>query len=127
MRLRVVVAEDNAAFLQEFISILGAEFEIVATAADGRAALEHICRCRPDVAVLDLQMPLLNGIEVTKELIANPPAPAIVVCSVETDPEIVEAARQAGALGFVFKTSMANDLITAVKSAARGEFFASRY
>jgi|ERR1700756_630464 DNA-binding NarL/FixJ family response regulator len=125
MRLRIVVAEDNPEFLKEFVSVLSGEFEIVATAADGRAALECIARCQPDVVVLDLEMPVLNGIEVTRALREDPPKPAVVICSVETDPEIVDAAREAGALGYVFKPRIATDLIKAVKAAGRGESFVS--
>jgi DNA-binding NarL/FixJ family response regulator len=70
-------------------------------------------------------MPGLNGIEITKELAKDPLSPAVVICSVENDPEIVEAARQAGALGYVFKARVAEDLIAAVKSAADGQSFVS--
>ena len=125
MRLRIVVAEDNPAFLRELTAFLGNEFEIVATATDGRAALECIACCHPDVAVMDLEMPVLNGLEATRQLMQVPPNPAVVICSVETDPEIVDAAREAGALGYVFKPRMASDLIPAVKTAARGESFVS--
>ena len=120
MKLRIVVADDNTAFLARILSVVATEFEIVATAADGRSALECIRLLRPNVAVLDLEMPGLNGIEVTKELTKAPSSPAVVICSVENDPEIVEAARQAGALGYVFKARVAEDLIVAVKSAADG-------
>jgi DNA-binding NarL/FixJ family response regulator len=125
MKLRVVVADDNTEFLQKSISVLGTECEVVATAADGQSALECVRRWRPDVVVLDLGMPVLNGIDVTKELMKHQPSPAIVICSIESDPEIVEAARQAGALGYVFKARVQQDLLVAVKSAARGQSFVS--
>jgi DNA-binding NarL/FixJ family response regulator len=70
-------------------------------------------------------MPFLNGIEIARELRKLTQAPAIVICSVENDEEIIEAARQAGALGYVFKMRMAQDLVVAVKSAARGVPFVS--
>ena len=125
MKLRIVVADDNAAFLARLDSVLATEFDVVATATDGRSALEHIRLWRPSVAVLDLEMPGLNGIEVTKELTKDPSSPAVVICSVENDPEIVEAGRYAGALGYVFKARVAEDLIVAVKLAARGQSFVS--
>src|SRR3981189_3649252 len=125
MRLRIVVVDDSASFLDKFVSVLGAEFDVVATAMDGKSALESIRSCRPDVVVLDLEMPLLNGIEVTRELAKQHPSPAIVICSVERDPEVVEAAQQAGALGYVFKSRVATDLVEAVKSVARGQSFIS--
>jgi|SRR5580692_12313036 CheY-like chemotaxis protein len=92
MKLRIVVADDNPEFLDVVVSILRIEFEVVATAADGKAALKCICRHRPDVAVLDLTMPALNGLDVTKEVAKHSAGPAVVICSVETDLEIVEAA-----------------------------------
>jgi DNA-binding NarL/FixJ family response regulator len=70
-------------------------------------------------------MPGLTGLEVTRELAKSPSRPAVVICSVENDPEIVEAARQAGALGYVFKARVAEDLIVAVKSVASGRSFVS--
>ena len=66
---------------------------------------------------------MLNGIEVTRELAKH--SPAVVICSVETDPDIVEAARQAGALGYVFKIRVHKDLILAMKSALQGKPFVS--
>jgi two-component system response regulator DegU len=125
MKLRIVVADDNKAFLVMMVSLVATEFEVVATAADGRSALECIRLCRPDVVVLDLEMPGLNGIELTKELIKDSSSPAVVICSVENAPEIVEAALQAGILGYVFKARVAADLVAAVKSAARGQSFVS--
>jgi len=117
------VADDNPAFLRELISLLTAEFEVVATAADGKSALDLIRRYKPDLVVLDLAMPILNGIELTRELAKH--SPSVVICSVETDPEIVEAARQVGALGYVFKVRVKRDLILAVKSAVQGRPFVS--
>jgi DNA-binding NarL/FixJ family response regulator len=125
MKLRIVVADDNTAFLAKLVSVLATEFEVVATSRDGKSALECIRLWQPNVVVLDLEMPGINGIEVAKELIKSPSSPAVVICSVENDPEVVEAARQAGALGYVFKARLAEDLIAAVKSVSRGQSFVS--
>jgi DNA-binding NarL/FixJ family response regulator len=122
-RLRIIVADDNPAFLRELTSLLAPEFDVVATAANGRSALDLIRRYKPDLVVLDLGMPLLNGIEVTRELAKH--SPPVVICSVETDPEVVEAAQRAGALAYVFKVRIEKDLILAVKSALQGKPFAS--
>lgn len=77
----------------------------------------------PDAAVLDLRMPVLNGIEVTREARKLAPSPAIVICSVENDPDIIESAKRAGALSYVLKLHTNRDLITAVKSVAHGKSF----
>jgi len=125
MKLRIVVADDNPAFLAKLVSVLATEFEVVDTSADGKSALECIRLWQPNVVVLDLEMPGINGIEVAKELIKSPSSPAVVICSVENDPEIVEAARRARALGYVFKPRVAEDLIAAVKAVARRQSFVS--
>ena len=124
-RLRVLLADDNSAFLQKITSLLAIEFDVVATATDGNSALDLIRRYVPDLAVLDLGMPGLNGIEVMQELAKSSQDPPIVICSVETDSEIVEAARQAGALGYVFKLWVEKDLILAVQLALQGKSFVS--
>ena len=125
MRLRIVIADDNPEFLERFVSVLKAEFDIVGTAKDGLAALELAARLQPDVAVLDIEMPGLNGIEVTRKLSRNYPSIAIVICSVNMEPDVVVAAREAGARGYVFKSRVASDLVSAVKAAASGTFFTS--
>ena len=126
MTLRVVAADDNSRFLQTIISELeAASFEVVETASDGRSALECVLRNKPDVIVLDLIMPGLNGIEVTRELRKNGIAAAIIICSVESDEQTIDAAREAGAQGYVFKTRMAKDLVPAVRAVSSGEVFIS--
>jgi len=115
-RLRILVADDNPELLKELTFLLGVEFEVIATATDGKSALELIRRDKPDVAVLDLAMPMLNGIQVTEHLAKD--GPPVVICSVETDPEIVEASRRAGALAYVFKSRIEKDLIATVRSVA---------
>jgi len=127
MKLKVVVADDNPAVLRRHVSLLEAEFDVVSTAENGQSALECIRRYKPEIVVLDLGMPLLNGIEVIRELRKLGPNPAVVICSVEQDPEIIEAAQQAGALGYVFKLRIHQDLIRAVKSVVRGESFISSW
>jgi two-component system response regulator DesR len=82
--------------LQEPVSLVAVEFDVVATAADGKSKLDLIIRYQPDLVVLDLQMPELDGMEVTRELAKHSPSPPVVICSVETDPEVVEAVRRAG-------------------------------
>ena len=125
--LRVVVADDHPGMLNRLISILESEFLVVVAAENGQLALERVKEYRPDVVILDLEMPVLDGVATTRELKKLPFAPAVVICSVQNDPAIVEAAHQAGAMGYVFKTCINQDLIEAVKSAARGEYFVSSH
>src|ERR1700747_3744515 len=122
---RIMVVDDSVLFLQELVSLLATEFDVVATAGDGKSALDLIKRYQPDLVVLDLEMPELDGIEVTKELAKNPQSPPVVICTVETDPDVVEAARQEGALAYVFKIRIHKDLILAIKLALQGKPFVS--
>jgi two-component system response regulator DegU len=126
MKLRIVAADDSPIFLEKLVSILELEFDVVKTARDGKSSLEVILECQPDVAVLDLEMPGLNALEITRELMEHNPRPAIVICSVEHDPVVVAAALKAGVLGYVFKARAARDLNAAVKSAARGQSLVSK-
>lgn len=125
MKLRVVVADDNPRMLDLLVSLLRTEFDVVATAGDGASARECIQRFKPHVAVLDIVMPQINGIELTREMSMNGHPTRMVICSIENDDETIAAARDAGALGYVFKPRMARDLISAVKSAAAGRPFSS--
>jgi DNA-binding NarL/FixJ family response regulator len=125
MKLRIVIADDNLEFLRQFASLLQNEFDIVAALGDGGLALEAIRSLRPDVAVLDLRMPVLDGIQLTKRLQDESHSPAVVICSVEEDQEFVEAAQHAGALGYVFKSRITRDLLDAVRSATQGRSFVS--
>jgi DNA-binding NarL/FixJ family response regulator len=126
VKLRIVIADDNPAVLRQYLFLMENEFDIVATAPDGALALEAIRCFRPDVAVLDIAMPVLGGIDLTKILQREPYCPAVVICTIENDQEFIEAAQYAGALGYVFKTHVAKDLIVAVKLAANGQSFVSR-
>jgi DNA-binding NarL/FixJ family response regulator len=126
MKLRIVAADDSPIVLEKLVSILEIEFDVVKTATDGASSLEILLKCQPDVAVLDLEMPGLNGLEITRELMKVSPRPAIVICSVEHDLEVVGAALKAGALGYVFKSRAARDLNAAVKSVASGQSFVSK-
>ncbi|HWC17161.1 MAG TPA: response regulator transcription factor, partial [Terriglobales bacterium] len=115
MKLRVIVADDNPRMLDQLVSLLRSEFEVVATAADGAAARECIQRYKPDVAVLDIVMPQINGIALTREVSMNSHSTRVVICSVESDRDTIEAAHTAGALAYVLKPRIARDLVPAVK------------
>jgi DNA-binding NarL/FixJ family response regulator len=122
-KLRVVVADDHPMWLLMLASILGAKCEVVATATDGKSALQCISQFDPDVAVLDLSMPGFSGLEVTRELMSKGRKPAVVICSAHVMPDIIEAIREAGASGFVSKHRCTQDLLPAIEAAASGRSF----
>ena len=125
MKLRILIADDNQKSLFALVKALSLEFDVIATATNGQSALEQIRRLQPSVAVLDLNMPELNGIEVAREIVRQRLSCAVVICSVEKAPEFIEAALAAGALGYVFKRRLNQDLSIAVQRAAHGESFIS--
>jgi DNA-binding NarL/FixJ family response regulator len=122
---RIIVADDNQPFLQKLTSTLVTEFDIVATAPDGEAALNLIRRHKPDAVVLDLAMPVFNGLEVIRKLKENADCPAVVICSVETDPEVIAATGRAGAVAYVLKSRVEKDIVLAVRCAVQDKSFVS--
>jgi DNA-binding NarL/FixJ family response regulator len=122
---RIIVADDNAKVLLTLVSALSKDFDVVATAIDGRSALNYILQLQPFLAVLDLNMPELSGIDVTREIMRLRLTCVVVICSVESDLELISAAQLAGALGYVLKRRLNKDLVAAVKRAASGEVFFS--
>lgn len=122
---RVVLADDQSEILQSAQQILGDEFRIVGIAENGAVAVELAARLSPDVLVLDISMPVQSGIEAACHLKEAGSTTRVVFMTVNTEPEFVEAALFAGALGYVLKPSLASDLVPAVWAAMDGATFIS--
>ncbi|GAB2614333.1 response regulator transcription factor [Streptomyces capparidis] len=122
-RLRVVVVDDHPAMRAGVVALLGAEpgFDIVGEASDGRAGVELVERLRPDVALLDLRMPVLDGVAATAEIIAGPTATRVLILTTYDTDEEIERAVEAGAVGYLLKDATRDQLTEAVRAAARGE------
>lgn len=123
--IRVLICEDQALVRAGYVTIFSAQpdMEVVGEAADGRAAIEAAEELRPDVAVMDIRMPLLDGIEATRRL-AGPDSTArtkiLVVTTFNVDEYVYEALR-AGASGFLLKDAPPVELVNGVRTIARGE------
>jgi DNA-binding NarL/FixJ family response regulator len=123
--IRVLICEDHAVIRAGYAAIFNSQpdLDVVGEAADGPAGLEAALRLEPDVIVMDIQMPLMDGIEVTARLagagVANP-AKILVVTNFNVD-KYVYAALKAGASGFLLKDSPPEELINGVRTIARGE------
>jgi DNA-binding NarL/FixJ family response regulator len=124
-RARVLLADDHEAFLEVETRLLKPEFEVVETVRDGRAAVEAAARLAPDVVVLDISMPVLDGIEAIRLLRAAGARAKFVFLTVHSDEDYVRAALAAGAVGYVIKSRLASDLLPALREALAGRRFIS--
>src|SRR3954470_12445641 len=119
---RVMVVDDHPMWRDAVARDLQeAGHEVVATAADGAEAVRRAPAARPEVVVLDLQLPLVSGVEVTRALVAMPAPPRILVLSASGEHEDVLEAVKAGATGYLVKSASREELLDAVASTALGE------
>jgi two-component system, NarL family, response regulator NreC len=127
MSLRILLADDHTLVRQGLRKVLEErpEWEVVAEAGEGREAVRLAEQFKPDVCVLDVAMPLLNGIEATRQIARRVPNTRILVLSMYSDEAYVAQILQAGAAGYILKDSADVDLIQAVSEVARGKSFFS--
>ncbi len=123
MTLRIVVADDHAIVREGLRALLAAVdgYELVGTAATGPAAVRAAVTLKPDVMVMDIQMPGMNGIDATREITRVAPDVAVLVLTMFEDDESVFAAMRAGALGYVLKGASPDNMIRAIGAVASGE------
>jgi DNA-binding NarL/FixJ family response regulator len=121
--IRVVLAEDHAVVRAGLERLLATtdDIEVVAGAEDGAQAVELVAEHRPDVVLMDLSMPNLNGIEATKQIVEANEGVQVVVLTSFADRTEIEAALDAGAIGYLLKDADPEDVVRGVRAAARGE------
>jgi DNA-binding NarL/FixJ family response regulator len=124
-RATVVLADDHEDFLALERRLLEPEFEVVRSVRDGRAAIEAVAEFEPDIRVLDLSMPVLDGIAAARSLQASGSRARIIILTVHRDLDYASAALAAGALGYVVKCRLASDLLPALRDALAGRLFLS--
>ncbi|NYI99884.1 DNA-binding NarL/FixJ family response regulator [Nocardioides thalensis] len=123
MTPRVLIADDHPVYrdgLRMMLASTGA-VDVVGTAADGREAVARTAELRPDVVVMDVQMPGLDGIEATRQIVAVGDPPAVLVLTMHEDEESVFAAMLAGARGYLVKGADQDDILRAIAAVANGE------
>jgi DNA-binding NarL/FixJ family response regulator len=126
-RVRILLADDHTIVRQGLRKLLEErpDWEVIAEAGDGREAVRLAEQQKPDVAILDVAMPLLNGIEATRQITKRVPSTRVLVLSMHADEAYVTQILQAGATGYLLKDSADVDLLKAVDEAAQGRSFFS--
>ena len=123
--IRVLLADDNGEMLTDLRDELSEEFEIAGTAENGEEAVREVLRLDPDVLVLDLNMPVMNGLQVASLLREKHPRTKILFLTIHEEPEYISAAFSAGARGYVTKRRLGSDLRLAIREAYDGRKFLS--
>ena len=126
-KITVLLADDHTIVRQGFRALLEAEQDIaiVGEAETGRQAVQLARKLRPDVVVMDIAMPLLNGLEATRQIIENVPSTKVLILSSYSDDEYVHQLSEAGAVGYLLKQTAVTDLLKAIHEATKGNTFFS--
>ena len=125
--IKIFIADDHPLFLKGLKDTLAEEtdFELMGSAINGQEALESIINLQPSIVTLDLDMPLMNGIEVAKILLKEHQNIKIIILSMHKDPDIIRAAMALGIHGYVFKDDAVNDLVSAIRAINEGKNYIS--
>lgn len=126
-KLRLLLGDDHTLVRQGLRKILEErpDWEVVAEVGDGREAIRQAVALKPDVAIIDIGMPLLNGIDATQQIVRRAPETRVLMLSMHSDEAYVTRALQAGATGYMLKDSAGNDLLKGVESVANRQAFFS--
>ena len=122
-RPRLLLADDHTLVLEGFRKLLESEFELVGAVEDGRALVAAAQKLRPDVILLDISMPLLNGIEAARQLKKLVPDTKLVFLTMHADPAYVTEAFRVGASGYLLKRSAASELVSAIHEVLKGRSY----
>lgn len=125
--IRILLAEDHAIVREGLRTLLelAADFEVVDEATNGREAVQKAIQLKPDVVVMDIAMPLLNGFEATRQILAIAPKTRILVLSAHSDDEYVAHMAAVGAQGYLIKQNSGQILVKAVREIAKGKAYFS--
>lgn len=123
MPKRILIADDHMLVLEGIARLLSPQYEVVGTAPNGRTVVEEALRLNPDIVVVDVGMPELNGIEATRKLAKAVPEAKVVILTQQLAPEYVQAAFAAGAKAYVAKQSAASELVKAIEMALSNRYY----
>ena len=124
-RTRALLADDHPMMLEGLRAFLEPHLQSVGTVTDGRALMEAALRLKPDLIVLDISMPLLNGIDAAIQIRKSLPGMKLLFVTMHASPAYLEAALNAGATGYVLKSCAGEELLDAIQSVMRGDIYVS--
>jgi len=124
-KITIFLVDDNTEMLADLRDELGEHFEIIGTAANGEDAVRGVLRSEPDVVVLDITMPCMNGIQVAEHLKEIKCRTKVLFLTIHEEPEFISAAFSAGGVGYVSKLRLASDLVNAIREVFGGREFIS--
>jgi len=116
---RVIIADDHVLLAEAFEKLLSPECDVVAKVTDGRALVEAARRVHPDLVLLDVAMPLLNGLDAARQIHAISPSIRLLFLTMNDDPDLAAEAFRAGATAYLLKRSPASELLTAIRQAMK--------
>lgn len=122
-RAKILLADDHSLILTGIRALLAEYFDVIGQAEDGRALVDTALRLRPDLVILDVAMPLLNGIEAARQIRRHWPEARFLFLSMHCDPLYLREAIRAGGSGYVLKSSANDELLTAVRKILKGETY----
>jgi DNA-binding NarL/FixJ family response regulator len=122
-RPRVLLADDHQLLREAFTRLLQPDCEVVGCVGDGRSLLEAVPELRPDIVLLDIAMPLLNGLDAAQQLHRIMPETKVIFLTVNEDPDLAAEAIRAGACGYLLKNSAATELMQAIDEAVHGRTY----
>jgi DNA-binding NarL/FixJ family response regulator len=122
-KYRIVLADDHTLVLQAFAKMLEAEFEVPAVFSDGRSLLKAMPALKPDAIVLDIGMPILNGLDAGRQLKKLLPSVKLIFLTMHEDPGLAAEAIRAGGSAYLLKTSAAAELVKAIREALKGRVY----
>jgi two-component system, NarL family, response regulator NreC len=126
MPIRIVLADDHVLVRQGLKSLLEREgFQVVAEASDGQEALSHVGSLQPDIAVMDISMPTLNGLNAAREISRASPKTKTILLTQHDESQYIREALEAGVKGYVLKNQVASDLLLAIRQVSRGQVYLS--
>ena len=125
MKPRVLIADDHKLVVEGLAKILEGECQLVGVVGNGRDVVANVMQHNPEVVLLDVAMPLLNGIEAARQIKRERPDTKIIFVTMQLNRDYIREAFQAGACGYVAKQAAASELITAISEVQRGRFFLS--